>query len=108
MAPYVAVVDSTLLHAASRLGANVDVSFMKDDFARLIAERMLICGMRAVLSADGPARAAELLDVLTGMVESHGQVRSKGRECQPLTEWLQRSRGSSEVPGARLLVGENS
>lgn len=79
MAPYIGIVDAVLLHSAATLGSNVDVSFMKADFARLIAERMLVSGMKSLLAAGGAARGSVLLETLVAMVEAHGSERAEGR-----------------------------
>lgn len=77
MAPYVAVVDSMLMGAARQLGDNVDVSFMKADFARLIGERMLVAGMGHLLASAGSERGAAMLETLVVMLEEHGIRRER-------------------------------
>lgn len=79
MAPYVGIVDAVLLQSAATLGGNVDVSFMKEDFARLIAERMLVSGMKSLLSVAGAARGSVVLETLVGMIEAHVTERDSGR-----------------------------
>jgi hypothetical protein len=76
LAPYVGLVDGLLRQAAEQLGGNVDVSFMKSDFERFVAERMLLTGMSALLASNaGSARCSELLEHLVGMVEDQRNRR---------------------------------
>ncbi|MGY3581964.1 hypothetical protein ACVIGB_001113 [Bradyrhizobium sp. USDA 4341] len=76
LAPYTGLVDGLLRQAAEHLGGNVDVSFMKDDFQRFIAERMLLTGMSALLSSNaGSARCSELLEHLVEMIEDRRKRR---------------------------------
>jgi hypothetical protein len=79
LAPYTGLVDGLLRQAAEQLGGNVDVSFMKSDFERFIAERMLLAGMSALLASNaGSTRCSDLLEHLGGMIEDQRNRRRPG------------------------------
>ena len=70
LAPYLGVVDSFIRNSVNQLGENVDVSYMKADFQRFVAERMLLAGMSALLGSNAsPARCAELIEELVELAE---------------------------------------
>lgn len=70
LAPYAGLVDSFLRGSVEQLGDNVDVSYMKADFQRFVAERMLLSGMNALLGSNASsARCSELIEELVGLVE---------------------------------------
>lgn len=103
LAPYAGLVDSFLRSSIEQLGENVDVSYMKADFQRFVAERMLLAGMNALLGSNaGSSRCSEMLEELVGLVEKarYGQrshfrgPNLKGPMKQALREH------ASMIPGA--------
>jgi hypothetical protein len=82
-APYAQIVDAVLSAATAQLAGNVDVSFMKADFARLIAERMLVAGMTALLDRADDVRCDEMLDHLASMATARGVGRRHAIRGQP-------------------------
>lgn len=103
LAPYQGLVDSFLQHSAAQLSGNVDVSFMKADFERFVAERMLLAGMGALLASNaGATRCSQLIEQLVDMAEQQRAPRQssfRGPSLQgPMHEAIRDH--ASMIPGA--------